>query len=150
MRKNIFFIIGEGRCGKSSIVRALTGVYRYKRLFVRTRTGDLDIYVWPQSCQEAGYTPQQVLDFIDGTDAQEVLITLRFEPTPEMVPSDGIDYYNLIAANHNVAGVVFMSNQPRPMVRQFPVAVQPVIVPDSLSTPVNANAAEVRNGWGWI
>ncbi|NGF75756.1 hypothetical protein G5B10_07685 [Fluviicola sp. SGL-29] len=151
MRKNIYLIIGEGKCGKSTLVRAHTGVYRSGLLWLRLASQtDIQIKVWSQSCQEGGHTPQDVLRRINNDSAAEILITLRFKPAPQMAPFNAIDYYDLIQANHNIVGVVFMADKSIQNIPQFPTNPEPVLIPDSWETAANASADSVRRGWGWL
>ena len=146
--KNIYLIIGEGKCGKSSLVRALTGIYRYAIKFVRQTDGlNIRISIWPQSCQEGKITPEQALDYINTEQADNILITLRFKPAPGMVPYDAIEYYELFQNHHNIAQVVFMGGSED--VRNFPT--NPIANNLNLcqSRPINENAAIVREWWSW-
>ena len=148
MRKNIFLIIGDGKCGKSSLVRALTGVYRAKAQLVAPTNGQpFSCSVWPQSCQEAGDSPIDVLNEVGRNPHQNFLITLRFFPGPEMIKHDAIEYYDLLNANHNIQQVLFMGSTNAP--NTFNVTQPMNILPNSLNNAVNENASIVRQLWGW-
>lgn len=153
MRKNVYLIIGEGRCGKSSLVRALTGVYRHRRMGVRLmppENRDIDIAIWSQSCQESGDSPEDILQYLQDETAPYVLMTIRFHTIPGMAPFDAIEYYKLIEANHNIVGVAFMGPRPENEILQFDTIPQAAVVADCLINPINANASIVRHTWGWM
>ena len=51
--KRLYFIIGEGGVGKSTLIRCLTGIRQASRPNVRIAPGvDVPIYVWMRSMQE--------------------------------------------------------------------------------------------------
>lgn len=143
MRKNIFIIIGEGQSGKSSLVRALSGVFRNTTRTVQLANREIiNIAIWTQSAQEARplVTPAMLLQRINGTAATNALIVLR--------PANAIDYINLIAQQHEIVQVVFIGRTE--MVPQVPVPGNVNVITQSRDRPVNANAAMVRNWWGWV
>jgi ABC-type transport system involved in cytochrome c biogenesis ATPase subunit len=54
MRKNIYIIVGEAQSGKSSLIRALTGVFRSATRTVQFINGEIiNLAIWTQSAQEA-------------------------------------------------------------------------------------------------
>lgn len=142
MRKNIYIIIGEGQSGKSSLVRALTGIYRNSTREVQLANNTkINIAIWSQSAQEGTMvTPEMLLQLINDALADNALIVLR--------PIDAIDYINLISVQHNIIEVLFIGWGEE--VQQFPTPGNINVINLSWDRPVNANAALVRNWWGWI
>jgi ABC-type cobalamin/Fe3+-siderophores transport system ATPase subunit len=143
MRKNIYIIIGEGQSGKSSLIRALTGVFRSTMRTVQFINGEIiNLAIWTQSAQEATplVTPTMLLERINNSRATNALIALR--------PGNATDYINLIAQQHNIVQVVFIGWAE--IVPQVPTPGTVNIITQSRKRPVNANAAMVRNWWGWM
>lgn len=144
----LYIIVGDGQCGKSSLTRALTGIYRTATTRIRqTNRVDMHIRVWPQSAQEARKSPNQVLNEINNANAGNVLITLRYFPAPSMVQFDAIDYFDLISLHHNVVQIVFMGGETN--VNQFRTSVPSNVLNLCTGRPINGNANMVRGWWGW-
>lgn len=149
MSKNIYVIIGEGRCGKSSLVRALTGIFRRGRRPTSIRQTNnelLYINVWPQSAQEAELDPNDVLDDINNAWSENILLVLRFQP--HIIPYYAIDYISLITEHHNIIKVVFMG--PGKDVQIIHTPGQTETLDKCMTNPVNENASRVRKSWGWL
>lgn len=143
MRKNIYIIIGEGQSGKSSLIRALTGVFRSTTRPVQFVTEEvIDLAIWTQSAQEANplVSPEMLLQRINNVRANNALIVLR--------PTNAIDYINLITQQHNILEVVFIGWTEN--VPQFPTPGNVNVITQSWDRPVNANAAMVRRWWNWM
>ena len=155
MKRDIYLIVGEGRCGKSSLVRALTGIYNgrgrkegRKIALTTGATREIKIAVWPQSAQEGKKTPTDILNDINGLsdDIPNVLLVLRFEP--HIINYWATDYTDLLIKHHNIVGVVTMSsNSHVPELSGFKDALP---ISSSTENAVNANAEKVRKEWGWL
>jgi hypothetical protein len=147
--KNIYIIIGEGKCVKSSLVRALTGVFRRskKPTPIRRSADDkiIKVCVWPQSAQEAKKKPEKVLKEINEAWSDNVLLVLRFQP--HLIPFSATDYIDLIKEHHNIVQVVFMG--PEDTVPSIPTPGIKKTLENTLLNPVNQNASRVRGWWGW-
>lgn len=149
MKKNVYLIIGEGKCGKSGLVRALTGKYKNGPCIIRSASNtNLEFMVWSNSPQEAGKSPQRVLKEINRVGAGNILLTLRFEPSPETIRFNAIDYVNLIGENHRINHVIFMSEEEQ--VSYFQTSAPANILNLCSERPVNANADMVRRWWNWL
>jgi ABC-type Mn2+/Zn2+ transport system ATPase subunit len=148
--KNIYIIIGEGKCGKSSLVRALTGVFRRSKKSTRIAQTNTDeimhINVWPQSAQEARKNPEKVLREIKEAWSNNVLLVLRFLPHNN-TPFSATDYVELIQEHHNIVQVIFMGPGDKVSKIQTP-GIQKTLK-NTFKNPVNQNASEVRGWWGW-
>ncbi len=145
--KNIFVIIGHGRCGKSSTVRALTGVYRHASIKLKTEEEEIRISVFPQSAQEAEKSPADVLSDIEKYEEdQNVLIVLRFHPYK--VRFSAKDYLEEISKRHQVKEVVFMSSEDSTgyFIHE---GVKPNVINRSFSRAINENASMIRRFWNW-
>lgn len=150
MKKNLYIIIGDGKCGKSSVVRALTGVYHYKDMWIRqsNQREDILVGVWSQSAQEGGHSPEDILGFINDSGATDILLVLRFVPAPHMATFLAIEYYDLIRQHHNINQIVFMGpSEQVPSFVTVPIANELNLCQ---RRPINANAAMIREWWGWL
>lgn len=146
--KNVYLIIGDGACGKSSLTRALTGLYNSGRTYVGEVSGNtLPFKVWIRSAQEVEKSLHQVLTEINNAEDENVLITLRFD-THYGQPS-AQQYFYLINQHHNIKHVIFMSSG---AALSFPVpaSVQKGFIDQSYSRPVNANAYIARQSLKWL
>jgi len=146
--KNVYIIIGHGACGKSSLVRALTGVARWSRKQIQNTEGQaLDFNIWIRSAQEAYKSPNTVLKEINECKGLNVLITLRFH-TYNNQPI-GEDYFDLISQHHNVSKIIFLSAKETPVSFDAPNS-ETLSMGNSYRSPVNANAARARSFLGWV
>jgi energy-coupling factor transporter ATP-binding protein EcfA2 len=146
-RKNIYLIIGEGGCGKSSIIRALTGTYQSSWMDLQLSDTKLanqviDIEIWPRSAQEGtDETPEQILQKIIDSQATHILLVLRAWGSQA--------YIDLIAPQHNIIQVLLISaNANLPKVN-IPEGINVEPLTNSKTRPINANAALIRGLWGW-
>lgn len=149
MQKNIYIVIGEGRCGKSSLVRALTGVFRRSKHARRIRQTDrkvIHIHVWPQSAQEARLSPEDVLNDVNNAWSENIFLVLRFQP--HIVPYYATDYVNLLSEHHNIVHTVFMG--PGDNVQSIPSTGVSKTLDNCMKNPINENASRVREWWGWV
>jgi len=151
MKRNIYLIVGEGRCGKSSLVRALTGVFRRTKKATRIalsnpKKTEIKITVWPQSAQEAQLSPEDVLNDVNHALSENILLVLRFQP--HIVPYHANDYINLLIEHHNIVKVIFMG--PNDKVQSISISRIANVLNNSIKNPVNENANQVRNWWHWM
>lgn len=147
--KNVYLIIGDGACGKSSLVRGLTGIYNTKKIAVQETEGKiLDLQVWVRSAQEAGKSPKDVLDQINASPLPNALLTLRFDAYNYQ--PDAKSYFDLISSQHNIVNVIFMGSRETVPSFHTPSSVGGILIENSLGRPTNANASIVRVALNWL
>lgn len=118
--------MGHGRCGKSSLIRCLTGVSKASRTrLTLANQSIIDISVWVRSAQEVGRSPQQVLTLLRRTTSNFALMSLRLNPYNRQPNANA--YLNLLRNHFQV------------IVLNLPVA-----------QTANANASVTRRNWGWV
>lgn len=148
MKKNIYIIIGHGACGKSSLVRALTGIYRGASRLIRSVNGtDTRLAIWVRSRQEVGDKPKKVLKDVNSCHETDILLTLRFGSyygCPEAK-----EYVDLLLTEHNVSHIVYMGSNNNPATLTYPI-IKNIVISNSGGTPVNANASVARQFFGWL
>jgi ABC-type cobalamin/Fe3+-siderophores transport system ATPase subunit len=126
-RKTIYVVVGKGRCGKSSVIRCLTGVARASTIPITlVNQTILDISVWVRSAQESGKSPNHVLQELNAMKSSIGLISLR----------QGT--YNGQATANTYITVLR---------QQFKIIKYPITLP---RISPNANAAIARGQWGWL
>ncbi len=149
MKKNIYLIIGHGRCGKSSLVRALTGKYKNGPCQIRSaHHTNMDFMVWANSSQDADKSPEKVLKEINNVGFSNILLTLRFAPSPETAGFAAQDYLRVLEENHQVTQVLFMGEEE--LVNHFDTSAPSNVINLCAERPVNANANLVRQWWNWL
>lgn len=121
-------VIGKGRCGKSSLIRCLTGVARASTIQLRlsNQRTDVSVSVWVRSAQEAGKSPTVVLRDLNAMRGKIGLISLRLGRYNGQPNAN--TYLSSLSQNFNV--VIYNINPPR--------------------IPSNAIAATARNQFRWL
>lgn len=127
-KKTVYVVMGKGRCGKSSLIRCLTGVAQASTIQLRlaNRRTDVSVSVWVRSAQEAGKSPAVVLRDLNAMNGKTGLISLRlgkYNGQP-----NGNAYLSTLSQNFNL--VIFNINPPR--------------------IPSNAIAAIARSQFRWL
>ena len=126
-RKTIYVVVGNGRCGKSSLIRCLTGVARTMTTpVILINQLIIDISVWVRSAQEAGKSPAQVLRELRAMRGSIGLLSLRLNGYNRQPNANA--YLQILRLHFNV------------IIYTIPM---PII-------PSNANAAIARGQWGWL
>ncbi|MCW8898116.1 MAG: hypothetical protein OQJ96_05905 [Flavobacteriales bacterium] len=149
MKKNIYIIIGHGACGKSSLVRALTGIYSGGAIrFIRSVNGtDTKFAIWVRSRQEVGDKPAKVLEDVKNNKETNVLLTLRFGEYNRC--PEAKEYVDLLMTEHNVSHIVYMGSDKEPATLTYST-IKSIVIGNSVDTPVNANASVARKLFGWL
>ncbi|MCE3296241.1 MAG: hypothetical protein K0R65_1955 [Crocinitomicaceae bacterium] len=149
MKKNIYLIIGHGRCGKSSLVRALTGKYKNGPCQIRSAYNtNMDFMVWANSSQDAAKSPEKVLKEINNVCFSNILLTLCYTPSPENSGFAAQDYVRVLKENHEISQILFMGEDEK--VHLFDTSVPTNVINLCSDRPVNANANLVRQWWNWL
>ncbi len=149
--KRIYFVIGEGSVGKSTLIRCLTGIRQASRPNVRVAPGtDVPMWVWMRSMQELDpiMSPNDVLTdmFAPGEAAFEYyLIPLRLRPLYGYQGAQ--DYIDLLGLHCTILGAVVLSTDGA--LPTLTLHVPQISIPFSKGNPANVNASIVRAGWGW-
>lgn len=147
--KRIYILIGETETGKSSIIRALSGVHNQGHRAIMTTNRDiLEFRVWTTSSQEFGHTPQDDLNVFNDTDEEFILMSLRYEALNSEFPEAQtyIDAYE--GAGHLIEQVVILRNHPELNFGQSEPEIHSILRPRQW--PINGNASQIRNWWRWM
>ena len=127
IRTTICVVVGHGRCGKSSLIRCLTGVARASTTPITlVSQAIINISVWVRSAQEANKFPARVLLELRAMRGSIGLLSLRLN-----------GYNNKPNAN------IYLT-----LLRQHFNVIRYDITPPTI--PPNERAANVRGQWGWI
>ena len=151
--KNVYFILGEGGVGKSTLVRGLTGISQASRIPLRKTNGsDINLWAWVRSIQEdpAYMSPQDLLHEItrpEESPYEYYLIPLRITGINNC--PDGQDYIDLLANHCTILGATVLIRDFTPHQLIIP-QIQPLDIFDSKNIPPNAIANNVCNVWGWL
>lgn len=143
----VWIVMGNAQVGKSSAIRALTGVYRSGRTDVQTVHGRLNgIFVQVRSLQEKGISPQ---DFISARDDDEyILLALRVNQAGGC--PNGLSYMQAFTGNNwmiNRVTVLGTDNLPYNLPQGIP---NPLYIRNSGNIPANQTAHRIRNAWDWL
>lgn len=148
--KKIYVIIGDGRCGKSSLVRALTGVYRSATVEIGLEDKKTNFWmrVLPQSAQEANLSPEKLLEKLEQHGGSTyALVVVRLHSYKGHGPA--LDYLNALDKVHTIEKIVYMGKDEVVDKLNFGT-VQQNVINSSFSRPMNGNANMVRKFWGWL
>lgn len=157
-KKKLNVIIGHGRCGKSSLIRALTGIYRSGEIDIAINddvtlnnlsANNLRINttaVLTQSAQEGGISPIGLVDRINRfTNCTHALVALRRNGHGNE-RTLAIDYLNELSNHFIIENIVVMSRE----LNIEPFEFESSYLNLSLTRPINANASIVRHWWRWL
>lgn len=126
-KKTIYIVVGKVRCGKSSLIRCLTGVSRASTIPI-TLVSQLisNVSVWIRSSQETGKSPTRVLRELRAMRGSIGLLSLRLDKYNGQ--PDANAYLTILRQHFNV--------------------IKYDIIPPKI--PPNERAANVRGRWGWL
>ena len=150
--KRIYFVIGEGGVGKSTLVRCLTGIRQAGRPNIRLASGiDISLWTYMRSMQEPipPMNPAQLLaDITDPSEAafEYYLIPLRI--TGINGCPDAQDYIDFLNPHCITMGAVVLSRDA--IVPTLRFAIPQLSIPLSHTIPANGNANTVRTAFGWM
>ncbi len=153
--KNVYLVIGHGNCGKSSLVRSITGRNRFgnSRIQSLNPLEAIEIRVRIRSAQEDGTGPETILNRILESKHDHYLLTLRVEDYNHQPKA--IKYLEKMAIepNINIAQIIVIGD------KWFDQNEYNQIVPfsnrtnkfeNSLKTPINVVSSYVKGIWGWV
>lgn len=150
--KRIYLIIGDGRVGKSTLVRSLTGIREASRVPIQLACGSvINVYAWMRSAQEISMDADEVVRQITRPDESaftDYLLPLRILPANHI--ADGYQDYisKLEAAGCVIQRRVFVFSAAPTM--EVSCSESTAVVANSMSNPANLNSHIVRKVWGWL
>ena len=149
MPPEIFVIMGRVGIGKSSTIRALTGLFHGGKTDVQTVQGTLkNIYVEIRSLQEKGILPSKFIS--DHNNDTYILLSLRIDSFKGY--PNGLTYLQaFINNNWQVKEITILGNSPLPY--SLPPGIPtPLHIPTSTQARIPANqiAHQIRNVWNWL
>lgn len=152
----IFFLVGHANTGKSSIIRALTGISSKSKTWeVEYTSGVVSTYIHPNGLQEQ---PISIDGFLSEVSTQQptiqkVIAALRFDPRNsggKIYPS-AQTYLDEIERRHP-GWIVGVADVTSATVVNPRLNVKSTIVQTTISgrptTPSNSGASVLRNVWG--
>lgn len=149
-----YIIIGNGGVGKSSLVRALTGVRNTdRRLMASVNVPNFLLWAKDSSLQESRVAPGKfIADAVaQGVDATLCTLWPRSAISKGIVYPDASGYIqDFQAAGWNVQPVVLLDDGVSILSLALPATVISRGFSNLRSTPFNSLAASVRTYWGWI
>lgn len=149
-----YIIIGQGAAGKSSLVRALTGVRNAEeRLMARAAGGTFRLWARDSSLQEARISPSAFIAEVTGRAVDAALCTLwpRRCRSKGVVYPDANGYISAFqTAGWLVKNAVIVYGGGPPVVVPLPPGGGAASFVNARTVPFNTTAAAVRAHWGWV
>jgi energy-coupling factor transporter ATP-binding protein EcfA2 len=166
---NVFIVMGDAQSGKSTTIRALTGLGPPKKCWnIRKQNNeDIDIYVFSHALQEDDKTKtvNQLLALAKGCN-KNILVSLRIGRR-NTARGTGYDHIRqFIEQGCNIAQIVVLivpdENNTRSdgniingIEQEFHnegIDVNPLVIVRRANElyPANAIAAKIRKEWGWL
>jgi len=147
MPPDVWVIMGHAAVGKSSTIRALTGVWRLGKTNVQTVQGTLnDIFIQVRSLQEKGIKPSDFI-IVHNSD-RYILLSLRINSRTQY--PNGLRYIQaFINNNWRIREIIVLGTNVLPynLPRSIPT---PMFIPNSKNTPANQIAHQIRGIWNWL
>jgi hypothetical protein len=148
--KNVYLILGNGKLGKSTLVRHLTGIREASIVEIsRSNNVSISLWAWMRSAQEMPKSPMEILALIDHQDkvsCTDILLPLRILPANNQ--PGYLEYVNAIVnAGHSIVQSIVLTDQAS-ISTQFQI-INPFVVPNTVHRPSNSVASQVRALWGW-
>ncbi len=153
MKKKIYVIIGHGACGKSSLVRSLTGVARKKQnVKIKFNNDKIEEFsIWIRSSQEDWKFPKDVIIELSASPNGNILLTLRLHTLYKR--PKGIEYLKLIDASFDIEKIAVIGE--RIDVKELAIieskwGKKVESFQNSWSRPMNELSSEVREHFKWV
>jgi energy-coupling factor transporter ATP-binding protein EcfA2 len=146
VNKKIYLIIGEKNSGKSSIIRALTGIRISGKINIAIPT-EVTFYVQLMSFQEeAMQNPSNAIKSLKKINCESNLCALRLNKTQNF--PDAQTYIDaLINEGWEIAGIIVLGENN--LQQQFhQLCVHTINPPKEYS--INKNASKIRKWWSWL
>lgn len=148
-----YIIVGEASAGKSSVVRALSGVRNSdERLMARTSGHRFSLWAKDSSLQEARITPQEYIREARRRNKDAVLLTLwprAVRPrsgNPHRFPNAHGYIQEFLLAGWRIQDVVTLNNPPG---LTLPAGVTSTNFNNVHTNPFNVFTASIRANWNW-
>jgi len=147
MPPEVWIIMGNRAVGKSTAIRALTGIYQSKKTDVKTLEDVLEcIFVHVRSLQEKKIQPSSFIN--DHNNNRYVLLSLRVDKIGNF--PKGLEYIQkFINNNWDIRKIVVLgtNNLPYTLPGELPA---PIFITNSNDIPANQVAHEIREDWNWL
>lgn len=148
-----YIIIGEAEVGKSSLIRALTGIRNDDERLISLRGGpDFQLWAKDSSLQEASVEPRDFISEATGKMVDAVLCALW----PKSRRSKGVTYPDELgylqafhAAGWTIQPIVVLAKGGNHPTVRLPVGVTSTNFSNIRTSPFNSFSASVRLHWGW-
>lgn len=147
--KIIYLIIGNANSGKSSTIRALTGLgshNRSKRISITfLNNTEHEFFVQTSAAQEKNMNVNRLIRVINNANSEYNLIALRFDR-----PSTFPNYLSYLSRfeqeGWQIKKIVLLGNH------EFLPQYQPILLrfDNPLDQTINKNASDIRKNWGWF
>jgi len=152
---DVYIIIGNPSVGKSSLVRALTGIRNAdERLMARQVGNTFSLWAKDSSLQEASIDPAAFIADVAARNVDAALLTLwpRSRRSQGIVYPDDAGYIrDFQNAGWQVQPVVILDRgQPPAPVVNLPNGVTSTNFSNLQAIPFNSFAATVRTHWNWV
>jgi GTPase SAR1 family protein len=149
-----YIIVGKASVGKSSLVRALTGIRNAdKRLMAKPSAPNFTLWAKDSSLQEARINPQSFIAEVTFQNVDAALCTLwpRSCRSKGIVYPDAARYIRVFqTAGWNIQPVILLDNGSSTFSVSFPGTVLSSRFSNVRTNPFNSFAALIRAHWGWI
>jgi hypothetical protein len=144
----VFIIMGHRDSRKSATIRALTGALFRKQYDIATATNIIRCFVQIRALQEDNISPKKFIADMNSLNVNNILLSLKIKGTRRQNVK-GIDYINVFIKEGWTIGhlVILNADNISSVPRGCP---QPLFIPNSVTTPANKIASQVRKSWQWL
>lgn len=139
----VFAVIGDTHCHKTSTIRALTGVGQVQRHWNVEYgvAGTGETFVQPNGLQEKDIPAGDFIADVNAADVSNVIVALRYDAARNQ--PDARSYLDAFrAAGWTISGYAILG--PRPLLAGF---ANGIAVPNAPTLPSNEIASHLRNTW---
>ena len=148
-----YIVIGDASAGKSSVVRALSGVRNSdERIMARTGGKKFSLWAKDSSLQEARITPQEYIGEAKLRNTDAVLLTLwprAVSPrsgNPNRFPNAHGYIQEFLNEGWSIQDVVTLNN---PLTLSLPPKLSSTNFNNVHTNPFNVFVASIRANWNW-
>lgn len=150
-----YIVIGQASAGKSSLVRALTGIRNAdRRLMARQFGSPFSLWAKDSSLQEASIDPAEFIADVTGRNVDAVLFTLwpRSRRSQNVVYPDAAGYIqDFQNAGWQIQPIAILDRgQPPAPAVKLPNGIASTNFSNLPAIPFNSFVAMVRTHWNWV